>query len=173
MKAHTTTISIALASFITGSMAISSSAYASLLPVPKTLTNHSGTICKNYNAADASKIDYLSSGVFSKHHSPTQIICPLIRRTTNGTGAIVYVDIEHKSHQTTSCTVYSRNRKGHLLASETKKWTGNGFKELRIDLSGFNKSDKWSDYSVLCKIPGNSNGKVMGIDLEENPVSLF
>lgn len=129
--------------------------------------NHSGTICKNYDAADATFIDYLTNGTRSRKPETTRVICPLTRDTNNSNGAFVYVDLTHNGTQTTTCTAYSFDLKGTLLASRSQTWTGSGFNEFPLDLTGANKSAFWSDYSVLCSIPGNVGGVILGVDLSE------
>jgi hypothetical protein len=130
--------------------------------------NHSGTICKNYDSGDVTFIDYLTNGVRSRKTETTRIICPLVRGTNNRNGAWVYVDVSHGGTQTTTCQAYSFNVSGTLLASPpSQTWTGSGFHEFAFDLTGDGKSVPWSDYSVLCSIPGNVGGVILGVDLSE------
>jgi len=131
------------------------------------VTNHSGTICKNYNAGEANQIDYITNGTRSYMSSTTYVICPLTRNTSNSNGAYVYVDVTHYGTQTTNCTALSHSDRGAFLASISQTWTGSGFHEFTINLTGAGKSNAWSDYSVLCTIPGNSQGVVHGVDLSE------
>src|SRR5262245_59948912 len=71
-------------------------------------TNHAGTICKNYKAEDAALIEYDVAGIRSLKTSDTNIICPLVRNTSNSNnGAFIHVDVSHTGTQTTSCTAYS------------------------------------------------------------------
>jgi hypothetical protein len=130
-------------------------------------TNHSGTICKNYNASQAIVIDFLASGTRSLVGATTSVICPLTRNTANTNGARVYVDIKHTGSRTTRCTAYSYREDGALLASTSQSWSGSGFHEITLNLVGAGKSTNYSDYSVLCTIPGNRNGIIMGVDLLE------
>lgn len=131
-----------------------------------TTTNHSGTICKNYNAGDATEIDYLPSGARSLATYATPVICPLVRSTTRTAGATAYVDVQHNVNISTNCTVYSYDKKGVYLGSTGANWTGTGFHEFALTL-GAGKSTSTSDYAVLCTIPGNGAGTVMGVDLKE------
>ncbi|MFM8331664.1 MAG: hypothetical protein ACKN9T_08240 [Candidatus Methylumidiphilus sp.] len=131
-----------------------------------TVTNHSGTICKNYNDYEATKIDFLARGTQNSAAYATQVICPLTRAANSSAGATAYVDIYHYGYQTTSCTLYSYTNLGTLLGSASQSWSGSGARELSIYL-GSGKSAAWSDYSVLCTIPGSTNGIVMGVDLYE------
>ena len=93
----------------------------------------------------------------------------LTRNTSNSNGAWVDVDLSHTGTQTTTCTAYSFNYTGSTMASETQSWTGRGFHEFQFNLVGANKSNPWSDYGVLCQIPGNSNGSIYGVDPDEQP----
>ena len=129
--------------------------------------NHSGTICKNYNAGDVSYIDYLTYGTRSFKGSATQVICPLTRNTSNSNGAFVDVDILHLGTQTTSCTAFSLSPTGSLMGSTGQSWTGSGWHVFAIDLTGIGKSDSRSNYSVLCTIPGNGLGLVIDLELVE------
>jgi len=131
------------------------------------IANHSGAICKNYNAGEVTQIDYLVNGTRSYRTVATSVICPLTRNTSNSAGAWVYVDVTHTGSRTTTCTAYSYNYNGGFLASASQTWTGSGFHEFSLNLTGSGKSNSWSDYSVLCTIPGNSAGVVNGIDLSE------
>jgi len=131
-----------------------------------TVSNHSGTICKNYNRGDVDYIDYLSSGTRSYLAGSTSLICPLVRRTTNTNGTYAYVDVYHNTTASTTCTLYSYTQSGGLLGSTSLSWTGTGFHEFPLYL-GAGKSTIWSDYAVICSIPGSYNGKIMGIDLSE------
>jgi len=147
--------------FVLGSLAASSTALA-------VSSNHSGTICKNYNAADAPYIDYLTNGTRSIKTSTTNIVCPMARNTSNTNGAYVYVDVTHSSSVTMTCTAYSYTYTGTLLGSVSATWTGSGFHEFALNLTGSGKSTAWSDYSVLCSTPGNRAAVINGVDLNES-----
>lgn len=131
------------------------------------ITNHSGVICKNYNAGEVGQIDYLTNGTRSFRSSATQIICPLTRNTSTTNSAFVYIDVRHSSTLTTTCAVYSYNDNGAFLGSASQTWTGSGYHEFAINLTGAGRSTPWSDYSVLCVIPGNASGLIYGVDLSE------
>lgn len=135
---------------------------------PAVITNHSGVVCKNYNDHDVTFIDYLTNGTRSSKTSATQIICGLTRNTSNSNGAYVYVDLNHSVSATTTCTAYSYEYTGTLKAASTSvTWTGVGFHESLLNLTGASKSSAWSDYVVLCTIPGNFVGTIRGVDLYE------
>ena len=130
--------------------------------------NHAGSICKNYSAYDAGKIDYLVSGARNVSPGATNLICPLNRVTTNAQGAVAYVDIKHLAAGTTSCSLYSYKHDGGLLGSSTVSWTGVGLYEIKLVLTGAGKSSSTSEYAVLCSIPGNANAVITSVDLAEN-----
>lgn len=157
----TTTLGIALAVGTLGSLGAAPQALAD------PFTNHSGTICKNYNAGEADFIDYLAKGTRSRKNGATSVICPLTRDTIAGNGGGVYVDISHSSNATTTCTAFSHDTRGNQLAAASGTFTGTGFKEIFIPLIGAGKSQSFSDYSVLCVIPGNYHGLILGVDLIE------
>lgn len=136
------------------------------------ITNHSGAICNNYSAEDATFIGHYANGSGSaKTSGPTSVTCPLTRNTSNSKGAVVYVDVSHHyGTQTTVCGAFSLDLSGQFIAGVSETWTGSGFHEFVINLTGDNKSNLWSDYSVVCSIPGKGSGVIIhGIDLNEAP----
>ena len=132
------------------------------------ITDSAGTICKNYYASEVNQIDYLTNATYSLQPSPTTyVICPLTRRTTNTNGAWVLVDVYHIGPRTTTCGAYSYHETGALIASASGTWTGSGQHEIPIFLNRPGNSTIWSNYSVLCAIPGYSSGFVTGLILRE------
>jgi hypothetical protein len=158
-------------------MAALAAGFAVAAPAPmmaatvSTVSNHSGNICKNYNDTEVALVDYLPYGVRSSKFGYMSLICPLVRSTQGSAGAIAYVDIKHTMvPATTTCTLYSYNSSGGLLGSQSLTWTGLGFHEFAfsgIGVWGVGRSNGWSDYSIICAIPGDYNGVIMGIDLSE------
>jgi len=123
-------------------------------------TDHSGTICKNYNAGEANYIDYLTYGTRSVSSSYTYVICPLTRNTAGIYGAYVYVYV---AGSPTSCTAYSYDYYGGGLVSNSVSGTG----LLGIPLYGYGNSTPYSNYSVLCYLPGNAASVVTSVDIYE------
>jgi len=156
-----TALRIVLPAILIGELSVASLASAGVI------TNHSGTICTNYNASDVTKIDRLSYGTTSLKSSTTTVVCPLTRNTSSSYGAYVYVDIYHTNYTTTKCTAYSYDEDGNLLASTSAGWTGSGLHEFSLNLTGLGRSSSFSDYSVLCSIPGGRAGIIQGVDLNE------
>jgi hypothetical protein len=159
------TRALALAIGLLGFLAAAPMAYA----VGAVITNHSGTICKSSSPGEATLIEHSANGTRSVKTSRTSVICPLTRNASQNFGSYVYVDVAHTSTQTTTCTAYSFSYTGSLRASQTQTWSGSGFHEFVFNLVGPYKSDAWSDYSVFCSIPGNRNGVIYGVDLNEQP----
>lgn len=155
-----TTRSLVLAIVLLGFLAIAPMAYA-------VATNHSGAICANNHGGDATFIEHLVNGTSSLKTSDIPIVCPLTRNTSNSNGAWVFVDVFHTGMQTTTCTAFSYRTNGQVISAKTVPFTGSGFNEIVIDLTGSGKSDAWSDYSVFGSIPGNRNGVIYGVDLSE------
>jgi len=125
-------------------------------------TDHSGTICKNYNAGDVGYIDYFVNGTRSV--SPTSymyVLCPLARNTTGTNGAYVYVYVT--GPLTTYCTAYSHYYYGTFIASNSNSGTG----LIGLNLFGPGNSDALSNYSVLCALPGSGNAVLNSIDMYE------
>jgi hypothetical protein len=124
-------------------------------------TDHSGTICKNYNAGDVGYIDYLTNGTRITRAASTSVICPLTRNTTGTNGAYFYVYVSTTT--ATSCTAYSYDYNGNFLASASNSGTG----LLGLNLSGAGKSTALSNYSVLCYLPGNYSAVLNTVDIYE------
>jgi hypothetical protein len=150
---------LVLSVVLLGALAILSTAHA--------VTNHAGAICKNYFASEAALIDYNPHGTRSLKTSATAIICPLTRHVVNTNGTTVFVDITHSGFFTTSCTAYSFDFSGFFLGSVSASFTGTGFHEFALNLNGNGLSRVFSDYSVLCVIPGNAGGILNSIDTSE------
>jgi len=123
--------------------------------------DHAGTICKNYNANEVSFIDYLVNGTRSLSTSNTYVICPLTRNTSNANGAYFYVYVA--GNLQTSCTAYSYEYNGGILASSSASGTG----LLGISLAGLGNSTLYSNYSVLCYLPGNAASVLYSVDVYE------
>ena len=131
-------------------------------------TDHSGTVCKNYNAGEVSYVDYFTNGTrIVTKTTPTAVICPLSRNTTGTNGAYIYVHITHSGTQTTACTAYSYSLNGTPLAAGSGSATGSGRLLLGLNLYGAGKSAALSNYSVYCTIPGSGNGVLNTVDVYE------
>jgi hypothetical protein len=130
-------------------------------------TDHSGTICKNYNAGEVGYIDYFVNGTRSLSSTGTSLICPLTRNTTGTYGAYFYVNVTHSGTQTTYCSAYSHRYDGAYIASNSGNWTGSGSGLIGISLYGANYSDTLSNYSVLCYVPGSGAGVLNTVDFYE------
>jgi hypothetical protein len=124
-------------------------------------TDHSGTICKNYNASEVGYIDYFAYGTRSLSPSYTYVICPLTRNTTGTNGAYVFVYVT--GSLPTSCGAYSYDYYGGLLVSNSVSGTG----LLGIPLAGSGYSTAYSYYSVLCYLPGNGASVLTSVDIYE------
>ncbi|WP_295435582.1 hypothetical protein [uncultured Thiodictyon sp.] len=127
-------------------------------------TNTLGTICKNYSAGDLKYIDYVDLSTASIKSATTTVICPLSRDTQSTKGATAYVDVTHSANATTACTLYSYSYTGTLLGSVSRTWTGTGFHGFTLVVPA---SDAYSDYAVVCNIPGSKVGRIWDVDLQE------
>jgi len=134
------------------------------LTAQATNANHSGTICKNYNASQVTDIDYLASGTRNINASPRSIICPLVRAPTSTNSAAVYVDGYHSGSQTTTCTLYSYNYNGTYLGSVSFTQTGSGAFDRYLSLPA-PQAPTYATLSVLCTIPGGGAGIIYDIDV--------
>lgn len=130
-------------------------------------TDHSGTICKNYNASEVTFIDYFPNGTRNLRTGPTSVICPLTRNTTGTFGAYFYIGVTHFGSQTTTCSAYSYHLNGAYACSGSGSYTGGGNGLIGISLYGSGCSDALSNYSIFCTIPGNGNGIVNAVNFYE------
>jgi hypothetical protein len=136
-------------------------------------TNYPGAVCRNNNPEDAGAISYRWGAISSAKESSTYILCPLTRQVyyDYNEGGYVQVFIGHTGpiyvEQTTTCTVSSVDYDGQVLASDTQSWTGTGSYTLAFVLIGAGKSSHTSTYSVLCLIPGSTQGAIYGIQLDQ------
>ena len=126
--------------------------------------NHSGTICKNYNASQVGDIDYLPSGTRNLNASARSIICPIVRAPTSTNSIAVYVDGYHYGTQTTTCTLYSYNYNGTYLGSTSFTQTGTGAFDRYLSLPSA-QAPYYAAASLLCTIPGGANGIIYDIDV--------
>jgi hypothetical protein len=136
-------------------------------------TNYPGAVCRNNNPEDAGTISYRWGAISSSKESSTYILCPLTRPVyyDYNEGGYIQVFIGHTGplyvEQTTMCTVSSVDYDGQVLASDTQSWTGTGSSKLDFVLYGTGKSSHTSTYSVLCLIPGYTQGAIYSIQLDQ------
>jgi hypothetical protein len=129
---------------------------------------HSGTVCKNYNAAEAKDIDYLGSGVRNVNASPRFVVCPLIRLPDSGggiapTAVSAYVTGFAASGQTIACTMYGVDYSGNFLGSEsTAPMTGQFGTVLYVP------ENIWSSADLVCELPASGNGLIYQIQVNDS-----
>ena len=126
--------------------------------------NHSGTICKNYNAGDVGDIDYVTSGTRNLNANPRFVICPLVRSPTTDSSIAAYVDGNHFGVQTTSCTLYSYNYTGAFLGSTSFTRNQSGAWDQFVSLPA-PQAPFYGSLAVLCTIPGSANGVLLDVDV--------
>lgn len=152
------------------SAALSASLFALVAPAPMALagtwSNHSSSICNHYwDSGSNGSIRFVETGILNSNLNSRYVVCPLVRRTSNSNGADIWVDVDHNGAQTTTCTAYSTSP-GRYIAT-TQSSSGNGVGTMRLDLTGAGKSNWTSGYSVVCDIPGDYNGMLTGVRLDE------
>lgn len=131
-------------------------------PVAQAHENDSGTACHAYNAGEVTDIDYLARGVRNMASSPRYVICPVDFVPTADGSITVYVDGQHTIAATTSCTLFSHNYDGTMLGSTSdSRQDVNGSWEMTLSLPA-GQASVWSYLSVLCYIPGNGTGLILG-----------
>jgi hypothetical protein len=123
--------------------------------------NHSGTICKNYDAAEALDIDYLTSGTRNLNASPRYVICPLVAAATSNSTTKVHVDGVAYPGQTIFCTLTSFDNQGHFLGSKSFPSAQTGTFDVKLSVP----SNSSSALSVLCLLPPSGQGVIYDIDV--------
>lgn len=136
------------------SFCLSSNAYA-------VNANHSGTVCKNYNAAQATDIDYLTNGTRNLNASSRYVICPITRSPTSTNQVSVYVDGFAASGKTISCTLYSYDYNGTFIGSQSFPTPRTGTFDQYLSVAG----RYWSNASVLCLLPASAGGIIYGVEV--------
>jgi len=125
--------------------------------------DNAGTICKNYNAAEVTDIDYMPNGVRNLNASPRYVICPIVRNDpgTNGGRVTVSVDGFAPYPSTVSCTIFTASGPdGHTISSQFSGPMTDIFDPfLSI------RADEWDTVNVLCLLPGNSGAEIFDLDI--------
>jgi len=123
--------------------------------------NHSGTVCKNYNASQVTDIDYLPNGTRNLNASARYVICPITRSPTSTNQVSVYIDGFASSGNTVSCTLYSYDYNGTFLGSQSFPTPRTGTFDQHLAVAG----SYWGNASVLCLLPGNAGGIIYGVEV--------
>jgi hypothetical protein len=123
--------------------------------------NHSGTICKNYNAAEALDIDYLTGGTRNLNAVSRYVICPLVTAASKNASTKVHVDGFASSGQTIFCTLYSYDNQGRFQGSKSFSSAKTGAFDVQLSVP----SNSASALSVLCLLPPSTQGIIYDIDV--------
>jgi len=123
--------------------------------------NTSGTICRNYNAAEVTDIDYLTVGTRNLNASPRYVICPLVSAAIGNAATGVYVDGFAASGRTISCTLFSYDYHGNLLGSNSFPSAMSGQFDVYLSVPG----TYYGGLSVLCLLPPSTQGIIYDIDI--------
>jgi hypothetical protein len=125
-------------------------------------TNGSGVNFHVFHTWQASKIEYAAFGVQNLDTSPLEIISSVDHSPSTG-GQTIYIDGMHWATETTSCTLFAYDYDGNWLATKSVSATNvNGHWERVISLTAA-ESPTWAYYSVLCSIPANLKGVLIGV----------
>ncbi|HXL82713.1 MAG TPA: hypothetical protein VN989_01145 [Casimicrobiaceae bacterium] len=149
------TLGLALAVGAFGSIGVATTAQATNL-------NHSGTICKNFNASEVLDIDYLPNGTRNLNVSPRSVVCPIVRSPTSTNTLTVYVDGKNSGAATTTCTLYSYNYTGAFMGSTS--FTAGGTYDRLLSLAS-PQAPNWAAASLICGLPGSAQGTIYDIDV--------
>jgi len=124
--------------------------------------NHSGTICKNYNAGQVKDIDYLTNGTRNLNSSSRFVICPLVTAGTGNANMSVFVDGYANSGQTITCTLYSYDFHGNFLGAKSFPSALTGKFDVYLSVPN---GTIWGGSSVLCLLPGSAQGVIYDVDV--------
>jgi hypothetical protein len=128
-----------------------------------TQLNQSGHCFQPYNAAEATSIDYISTGVRTIAEVPRYVVASIDHNPTANSSQTIYIDGSHAGVQTTTCTVFSYDYKGAMLASVSANANSvSGAWERSVNLSAA-QMGTWAYYSVLCYIPASTRGLLYGV----------
>jgi hypothetical protein len=138
---------LALLTGMLGLSGLSSKAYA-------LESNISGTYCRNYNAAEALDIDYLTGGVRNLNANPRYVICPVVLAPSTPPYTIaVSVQGETFYGATITCTLITYDWNGSYLGSQSFPPQSGSFSQS-LSTSGTLESTS----SLLCALPGSAQG---------------
>jgi hypothetical protein len=124
--------------------------------------NHSGTVCKNYNAAEVKDIDYLTYGTRNLNARPRYVVCPLVTTPpASGAPTPIYVNGFAASVQTISCSLYSYDVYGNILGinSFPSAMTGAINVYLNVPVNYAATAD------LLCLLPPSGTGVIYDVNV--------
>jgi hypothetical protein len=145
---------LALLTGVLGLSGLASKAHAEL-------TDMSGTICRNYNAAEVLDIDYLGWGVRNLNANPRYVICPVVILSLglNPTLIQLFVQGETFSGATITCTLSTFDHDGTYLGSDSFLAPRSGSFSQYLSTS----ATQLSSSTVLCSLPGSAQGLIVNI----------
>lgn len=127
--------------------------------------NTSGVICQNFNAREATDIDYLTTGVRNLAASSRDIICAIPRSPLNSPPSpTFYVDGHNNAGTSTTCTVTVYSFGGIVRSTQTfteNGGTGGLTWDFPVTLSP--QPDFFDYASLLCLIPASIGGSIFGV----------
>jgi len=116
----------------------------------------SGSVCRNFNAAEATDIDYLINGVRNINPATRSVICPVPYTGPLPSGRTTFnyeLYGRNSSGISVNCTMYTASIGGTFLASQS----ANNAADPMINLYVFQPAQvpSGADLNILCSIPGN------------------
>jgi hypothetical protein len=125
-----------------------------------TNVDHAATICKNWNAAEATDIDYLPYGVRNVNANTRYVVCPIVR-SDPGTSVKLNVFVDgYASPGVVYCTLYSATPEGDFNGQSTGPMTGAFHPLMTV------QENAWMTASVLCALPGNTGGMIYDLNVQ-------
>jgi hypothetical protein len=122
--------------------------------------NTSGTLCQNFNAAQALDIDYVAIGVRNLNASPRPVICAIPRSPLQaGATPAFFVDGTNTGANTTTCTLFTYSFGGTVTQSFSFSRTGTYDQLVNFAANGVGTFDY---ASVLCTLPASAGGTLFG-----------
>lgn len=125
-------------------------------------TVYAGSVCHNYVSQDASEFEFYGHGITNSSTITKKVICPVAKRINDMNGIGVKVNIDAKSPNTISCTLFSYNINGNKLGYATASNKAKGKETLTMRTPA---STTRSHSSVLCSLPGNEDAEIYSIEV--------
>ncbi len=121
-------------------------------------STHSPAICRNYNASEATDIDYLPSAVRNLNSSPRFVICPLVVPVPEGLTSYFLEALVEGSvgpNQSVTCILFSYTSDNTYLGSSSFTFPHSIFSYGLVV-----PADAFTDASVICLLPGSAGGQI-------------
>ena len=130
--------------------------------------NTSGTICQNFNAAQALDIDYFTTAVRNVNAAARPVVCSVPRSPLpTGTTPQFFVDGHNNASTCTTCTLTMYRFTGVIAATQSftqcAPATGATTWDHLVSFPSLPGPDTFDYASLLCTLPANGAGLLYGV----------